>query len=274
MKGTLPTITFALGILFGSIMLSTVCWVYLTRQEFGIAGAFLTVFGVVLLGLSIWKTIHVSVDSQGKVSAKLEERVEQIQEDVRQVSQDAQDVKQDVQQVSQDVKELETIVVSELSPLSATQPKTVKKLRQETKSQALIMEGRYQEALEVDPDNIIALTRYIEAMVKKKNYAQATGLFDKLVKINDSGVGFGTYPALILAFEKQGDTSQALKLVSELDRQFTADFTRGVGYFTLMIDELERDLKKTYSSTTNNQVRAALASLLKKVEATLDDLEQ
>jgi hypothetical protein len=72
-----------LGLVFGSLMLCSSLFVYIKHKTFGLGGAVLTVFGVILLGLSIWKTVEVSVKLEGEIEAKfeaLEKRVEDVRE--------------------------------------------------------------------------------------------------------------------------------------------------------------------------------------------------
>ena len=72
-----------LGLVFGSLMLCSLLFVYIKHKAFGLGGAVLTVFGVMLLGLSIWKTVEISVTPKGEIDAKfevLEKRVEDVRE--------------------------------------------------------------------------------------------------------------------------------------------------------------------------------------------------
>lgn len=78
----IATLTLVIGMIIGSIMLLSVCWVYLRHHSFGFGGTVLTCFGVILIGLSIWKTVDVSVTKEG-IKAKfslLQEKVENIRE--------------------------------------------------------------------------------------------------------------------------------------------------------------------------------------------------
>lgn len=72
MEYIILTVTLILGLLLGSIMLCTVLYVYIKRQIFGMGGSVLTTFGVLLLGLSLWKSVEVSVTSDGGIQAKFE----------------------------------------------------------------------------------------------------------------------------------------------------------------------------------------------------------
>ncbi|MFJ4194388.1 peptidoglycan-binding domain-containing protein [Pseudomonas sp. NPDC089534] len=63
---------FIIALALGALMLASVCYVYVSRQTFGLGGACLSGFGVVLVGMSVWTTIDVAFDAKG-VRAKLEQ---------------------------------------------------------------------------------------------------------------------------------------------------------------------------------------------------------
>lgn len=58
-------------------MLIAATWVFVRHRSFGIGGGVLTVFGAILLGMPVWRTVDVSVDQSG-VSAKFEQLETQI----------------------------------------------------------------------------------------------------------------------------------------------------------------------------------------------------
>lgn len=53
------------GIILGALMLAAVTINFVRHQSFGWGGSIFTVFGVVLVGLSVWKTVEVSVGADG-----------------------------------------------------------------------------------------------------------------------------------------------------------------------------------------------------------------
>lgn len=63
---------FVVAMVLGALMLVSVCFVYVKHQTFGLGGTCLSGFGVILLGMSVWKTVDVSFDEKG-VRAKLEQ---------------------------------------------------------------------------------------------------------------------------------------------------------------------------------------------------------
>lgn len=63
---------FIVALVIGVTMLGAVCFVYVKHQTFGLGGTCLSGFGVILIGMSVWKTVDVSFDEKG-IKAKLEQ---------------------------------------------------------------------------------------------------------------------------------------------------------------------------------------------------------
>jgi Putative peptidoglycan binding domain len=61
---------FYVAMVVGTLMLGAVCFVYIKHQTFGLGGISLSAFGVILLGMSVWRSIDISFDEKG-VKAKL-----------------------------------------------------------------------------------------------------------------------------------------------------------------------------------------------------------
>jgi hypothetical protein len=61
---------FYIAMVVGAVMLGAVCFVYIKHQSFGLGGVSLSALGVVLLGMSVWRSIDISFDEKG-VRAKL-----------------------------------------------------------------------------------------------------------------------------------------------------------------------------------------------------------
>ena len=85
MEGKILFIALILGIVFGSLMLCCLLFVYIKHKKFGLGSSVLTVFGVMLLGFSIWKTADISVTLEGKIEAKFEALTKQV-DDVREIA--------------------------------------------------------------------------------------------------------------------------------------------------------------------------------------------
>ena len=60
------------GIIFGALAISSVSWVWFRRQIFAYGGSVLSVTGIVLIGLSIYKTVDVTAAPSG-IGIKLAE---------------------------------------------------------------------------------------------------------------------------------------------------------------------------------------------------------
>ena len=63
---------YKVALVLGGLMLITVCGVFAFSQSFGFGGSVLTVSGVVLIGMSVWRKIDVTVSEKG-FTAKLEQ---------------------------------------------------------------------------------------------------------------------------------------------------------------------------------------------------------
>jgi|GEM_PF-4754458 len=85
MEGKILFIALILGIVFGILMLCCLLFVYIKNKKFGLGGSVLTVFGVMLLGFSIWKTAEISVTLEGNIEAKFEALTKRV-EDVREIA--------------------------------------------------------------------------------------------------------------------------------------------------------------------------------------------
>ena len=87
MEAALRDAAIILGLIFGSAMLAVACLKYYKHGLFALGGSVLTVFGVLLLGLSIWTTVDIKVSPQGQIEARFEKTVEMAVEKVEQTTQ-------------------------------------------------------------------------------------------------------------------------------------------------------------------------------------------
>jgi hypothetical protein len=62
-------VSFAFGLLLGSILLLASVHNFIKYRTFGLGGSVLTVFGTMLVGLSLWSQFEITID-QGKLSAR------------------------------------------------------------------------------------------------------------------------------------------------------------------------------------------------------------
>jgi hypothetical protein len=80
---------FSVALIVGTLMLITVCWVYIQHQTFGLGGIVLVVCAIVLIGMSVWRNIDVSVSAQG-----FQAKLEQVENKVRAVEEQAAHVEE------------------------------------------------------------------------------------------------------------------------------------------------------------------------------------
>lgn len=104
---------YIVALVLGSIMLLSVCFVYVKHQVLQFSGMGLSAFAVILIGMSVWKNIDVSVDQNG-FTAKLEQAIEI----ANQVKKENEQLKQQNDQTAQAAlalkDTLETIRVQEV----------------------------------------------------------------------------------------------------------------------------------------------------------------
>lgn len=65
---------YIVALVLGGIMLLSVCYVYIRHQVLQVGGMAMSGFAVLLVGMSVWKSIDISVDDKG-FSAKLEQAI-------------------------------------------------------------------------------------------------------------------------------------------------------------------------------------------------------
>jgi murein L,D-transpeptidase YcbB/YkuD len=63
---------FIVAMVVGTIMLLTVCFVYVRTQAFGLGGGALSCLGVALIGMSVWSSMDFKLTSSG-ISARLDQ---------------------------------------------------------------------------------------------------------------------------------------------------------------------------------------------------------
>jgi hypothetical protein len=65
LRQTIPPTAMLAGLVLGSVQILTVCYMWLAIQTFGFAGASMSVVGIVLIGLPLWKHFRVSLGTKG-----------------------------------------------------------------------------------------------------------------------------------------------------------------------------------------------------------------
>ena len=67
--------TLVMGIILGTICLLAAVFNFVRHQSFGLGGVVLVAFGAMLLGLSIWQSIELSIDADGSITAKYKQDI-------------------------------------------------------------------------------------------------------------------------------------------------------------------------------------------------------
>jgi hypothetical protein len=109
MSPTIIAIALVVGILLGTLFLGAVLWIYIRDKKIGWGGIFLCLIGVILLGLSLWGTIEISISASG-IKAKfnaLETRVNTVQDRVSTVQDRVSTVQNMVKSTDSQVKEFQ-----------------------------------------------------------------------------------------------------------------------------------------------------------------------
>lgn len=65
---------YIVALVLGSLMVISVCFVYVKHQILQLGGIVLSAFAVVLVGMSVWKTIDITANEKG-FTAKLEQAI-------------------------------------------------------------------------------------------------------------------------------------------------------------------------------------------------------
>jgi len=69
---------FIVALVIGSLILLSVCFVYIKHQVIKLSGLSFASIGMVLIGMSVWQTIDITIDKNG-LSAKLDQVMKEIQ---------------------------------------------------------------------------------------------------------------------------------------------------------------------------------------------------
>jgi tetratricopeptide (TPR) repeat protein len=220
----------------------------------------MTVFGVILVGLSIWTRVTVGVSADGTIEAKFEQRLNEVEENVQEVEHNVQTFQKDV--------------VDSVSKLKDVPDEQVASLKRRENVGTLIRQGKYDEALQIDPQNTIALMRSLENSAKTGKFEDAVDYFSRLRSSNESGVGYAEYPQAILALDRTGNAQKALQVLEELDSAIAEDVSNGYGYLSRsnQLERLANDLQMVSDRADSGKVNSALRDLVKELEAIIAQL--
>ena len=126
-------VAMILGLMIGVAMLSVVTVVYLKHQRLGPSGAILSLFGIVLMGMSVWQTIKISVDRKGVVQAELIQRIESVEAEQKNVVSKMTSVEKATEDIREDFVQLTSrffIAIDTLRAFEAALPESEKQKRQ------------------------------------------------------------------------------------------------------------------------------------------------
>ena len=126
----------------------------------------------------------------------------------------------------------------------------------------------------MDPRNTIALMRLIKSLVNKGQFRRASELYPELKEANKSGIGYSVYPQLALAFEKEGNMTQAQRILSELEEAIRTGIARGYGYLSRsqQMRWVLRDVQRVAKAVKDAIVAARLQELETSLKSTIDAL--
>lgn len=93
---------FVIGLALGAAMLLSVCFVFIRHQRFGVGGGFLCGFGVILVGMSVWQNIDVTVDATG-----FQAELQRLRSEVREARQTAETTRESTLEVAETVQSLQ-----------------------------------------------------------------------------------------------------------------------------------------------------------------------
>lgn len=85
-------LNFIVALFLGSMMLMSVCFVYVRHRALQLGGIVLSGLGVILVGMSVWKTIEVEVGDKGLI-ARLQHQVADMKAEVADTKAEVAEVK-------------------------------------------------------------------------------------------------------------------------------------------------------------------------------------
>jgi hypothetical protein len=102
-------VTLIMGLILGTICLLAAVHNFVRHQSFGLGGVVLVAFGAMLLGLSIWQSVELSIDTEGNITATYKqdlgaeaaERNNQLEELRIQIAENTEDIERLLSSVSE-----------------------------------------------------------------------------------------------------------------------------------------------------------------------------
>lgn len=235
-------ITLIVALILGTLMIGSTIYVYVKKDKLRFGAIVMLVFGVILIGLSIWQTVSIQVSPNMGISASFESKLQKLEQTI---------IKENIYTTEKIFilqRDLDKTLITDINDTD------LEKLRRREKIDALIKDGQYIEAINLDSNNVIPISFQIEKYVNKSKYNDAILLYPALKKVNYSGVGYDTYPALIFSYDQLGNEEMCIKIIKELEIAFKRDMKKGYGYLsrsqqmTWIIDKLKKNSRKMNSN--------------------------
>ncbi|MCH9647132.1 MAG: hypothetical protein K0U98_02770 [Deltaproteobacteria bacterium] len=136
----MESVVYAVGLAMGSVMLGSVCYVWVRKQQLGMGGGFLGAMGVVLLGLSVWTGVSVEVSKSG-----IKADFERLQGRLDEVTEASQVVSEQVQNIAQSTEANRSQFVQLTRVLEADTTPTAPVLRQLRERMVAVPQVNHQE---------------------------------------------------------------------------------------------------------------------------------
>lgn len=141
-------IAFVFGLILGTYLLICATFVYCKHREFGLGGTMLVIFGSLLVGLSIWTSIEISVNADGSVKAKyIREAKEDLGAKTADLYGDIEQLKINIVELSQDVLALKKEIPAATLPKEQIAKREIAEriFKQNSEYSILIFNKPYQQ---------------------------------------------------------------------------------------------------------------------------------
>lgn len=145
----------AVGLFVGSLMILSVCLAYIRGRPFGMGGIVLTVGGVMLIGLSVFSRITLSVSDEGFEARiqSIEHKVADVDQNVKMVNEANQVVSEAIQDVAKTQRtntDKVTQLTDALASRKALQPEVAEQVRTELRQAPQVDLQRLQKFQKLD----------------------------------------------------------------------------------------------------------------------------
>lgn len=79
----MDTSVLCVSLVFGSLSLGSTIWVYIKHRVFGFGGTILSITGIILIGMSVWKSIEIQAKDVRIILEKNEKEIKKAQEEIQ-----------------------------------------------------------------------------------------------------------------------------------------------------------------------------------------------